>query len=195
MIKLNFVAGRGERTLIASGEHFRGTRYKRYKVTGHWDPSSEGGKISVELRITYGTKDVANSKLKGVFDSEEHSFKGTMVVPNRGLSGEFVFKRDPDFLRFYPAPSTITARKRWEFAAKSILDRVRREAWSLKQILNRMENRRRYMELVPRHYYGKRLTKDEEEELLALFPGLYEADAQFCASLINIHLSKTPIFA
>jgi hypothetical protein len=116
-------------------------------------------------------------------------------MPNSGLSGEFVFKRDPDFIRFHPAPSTISARKRWEFVTTSVLDRIRREAWSSKQILKRLKNRRRYMELALRRFYGRSLNQEEERELLALFPGLYESDAQFYASLISIHLSNATIFA
>ena len=196
MFRITFTAGEGECTFVAAGQHYRGPRYTNYKVTGHWDPPSEGGKPSVELKFTYSTKDWANTELKGEFDPEENSLRGTMVISDaRPSSGEFVFKRDPDFVRFYPAPSVIDARKRWEFAITSVLDRIRREAWSSRYILKRLKDRKRYMELVIRQHHGRDLTWDEEEEFLALFPSLYEADVQFYASLISIHLSKTAIFA
>ena len=195
MFKFNLTAGEGEHTLVATCAHYRGVRYKVCRVTGNWSTASEDGKTPVELKFTYITKDLMNSELKGVFDPEESSLKGTVTMPNSGLSGEFVFKRDPDFVRLYPPPSMISARKRWEFATASVLDRVRRDAWSSKQILKRMKDRRQYMELSLRRYYGRNLTKDEEQELLALYPGFYEADAQFYASLISIHLGKTTIFA
>ena len=195
MFRITLTRGEVERTLLATGGHYRGSRYKSYKVTGHWSAISEGGKTPVELKFAYSAKDWANTELKGTFDPEESSLRGTIVMPNSNRSGEFVFKRDPDFVRLYPAPSAINARKRWEFAITSVLDRVRQEAWSSRYIHKRLKDRKRYMELVIRRYYGRNLTGDEEKELIALFPGFYEADAKFYASLVSIHLSKTIIFA
>ena len=197
MIKLTFQPGEGENTFVATGSHFRESWYKNCKVAGSWSPPRGDGKIPVGFKIIYSSMgaDWSNAELKGSFDPEENSLRGAMEMPNSKLVGEFVFKRDPDFVRFYPAPSVINARTRWEFAMTSTLDRVRRQAWSSQQIVRKLKDGKRFMELTLREsYYGMDLDRDEEEELLALFPGLYEADAQFYASLIDINRRKNPTF-
>lgn len=195
MIKLTFNKGEGESTFVASGSHFRESWYKHCNVTGNWSPRREDGKIQVEFKMIYSSVDWGNAELFGLFDPEENSLRGRMEMPNSKLTGEFVFKRHPDFVRFYPAPSVINARKRWEFAVTSILDRVRREAWSRQRIFKKLKDGERFMDLTLRDsHYGMDLAMDEEEELLALFPGLYEADAQFYASLIDINRRKNPTF-
>ena len=193
MIKFTFTRGEGENTFVAAGAHYRSADSKTYEITGKWSPPSEDGRIPVELKIVYTTT-WFDIELTGMFDPEENSLRGNMLIPSDGATGEFVFKRDPDFIRFYPAPSVLNASKRWEFATTSVLDHIRRKAWSPTYILKRIKNRKRYMELSLRlKYYGRDLTGDETEEFLALFPALYEADTRFYASLINIDLSKTPI--
>lgn len=193
MIKFTFDKGEGENTFIAAGVHYRSGTHKNYKITGKWSPPSEDGKIPVELKIVYATT-YFDVELTGVFDPEENSLRGTMLIPTDGATGEFVFKRDPDFVRFYPAPSITNASKRWEFATTSVLDRIRRKAWSPMYILNRIKGGKRYMELSLRlKDYGRDLSTDEVAEFLALFPVLYEADTRFYASLINIDLSRIPI--
>jgi len=193
MIKFTFSKGEDENTFVAVGTHYRSGKHKNYKITGKWSSPSEDGKIPVELKIIYITT-WADIELTGVFDPEENSLRGTILIQSDGATGEFVFKRDPEFVRFYPAPSIINARKRWEFATTSVLDRVRRMAWSPTCILKRIKDGKRYMELSLRlNYYGRDLTEDEVAEFLALFPILYEADTRFYASLININLSRTPI--
>ena len=195
MIKLALTAGDGERTFVSAAAHHRGGRYKHCKITGNWGSPSEDGKIPLEIKMTYGYGEIVDTELKGVFDPEENSLRGATTLPSQGLVGEFVFKRHPDFVRFYPAPSIINARKRWKFATTSVLDHVRRQAWSPDYILKRIKDGKRYMELALRGYYGKSLTKDEKEEYHALLLNLYEADAQFYASLIRINLSKIPVFS
>lgn len=197
MIKLFFVKGKGERSFVATGSHFRESWYKQCKISGNWSSRWEDGKIPVEFKIIYRSMDTdwSNAELRGFFDLEENSLRGTTEMTNSKFTGGFVFKRDPEFARFYPAPSVLNARKRWEFAATSVRDRVRRRGWSSKNILKKIKDGKRFMELTLREsYYGMDLAKDEEEELLALFPGLYEADAQFYASLIDINRRKNPTF-
>ena len=193
MIKFTFTKGEDENTFIAAGTHYRSGYYKNYKITGKWSPPSDDRKVPVELKLNYPTM-WADIELTGFFDPEEDSLRGTMLIPNDGATGEFVFKRDPDFVRFYPAPSVIDARKRWEFATTSVLDHLRRKAWSPLCILKRIKDGKRYMQLSLRlNYYGRDLDEDEVTEFLALFPVLYEADTRFYASLISIDLSRTPI--
>lgn len=195
MIKLTLNKGKGESTFVATGSHFQDSWYKSFKVTGIWAPPRADGKTPVEFKIIYSPADWGNADLRGLFDPEENSLKGTFEMPNSKFTGEFVFKRDPDFVRFYPAPSAINARKRWEFAATSILDRIRRQVWSSKQILKKLKDGNRFVRLTLREsFYGIDLDRDEEEELFALFPGLYEADARFYASLININGRQKPTF-
>jgi hypothetical protein len=193
MIKFTFSKGEDENTFVAAGSHYRSGKRKNYKITGKPSPPLDDGKVPVELKIVYITT-WADIELTGAFDPEENSLRGTMLIPNDGATGEFVFKRDPEFVRFYPAPSVINARKRWEFATTSVLDRIRRESWSPKFILQRIKDGKRYMKLaLGNDYYGRDLTPDEVKEFLALFPVLYEADTRFYASLISIDLSRTPI--
>ena len=193
MIKFTFNKGEDGNTFVAAGTHYLRDRHKDYKITGKWSPPSDDGKVPVELKLNYPTM-WADIELTGFFDPEEDSLRGTMLIPNDGATGEFVFKRDPDFVRFYPAPSVIDARKRWEFATTSVLDHLRRKAWSPLCILKRIKDGKRYMQLSLRlNYYGRDLDEDEVTEFLALFPVLYEADTRFYASLISIDLSRTPI--
>ena len=131
--------------------------------------------------------------MAGHFDPEENSLRGT-VTWEGGKMGEFVFKRDPDFVRFYPAPSTIDAYARWKFATAAILDRIRRQSWSTSYILKRIKDGKRYMELAIRAgHYGQGLDDDESDEYNNLLASLYEADSRFYSSLINIKLSGIPI--
>jgi len=192
MIKLTFIRGDEGNTFTGTGTHYHYGPSKDYKITGKWSPPSEDGKIPVGLKIIYIAARTEYG-LTGVFDPEENSLRGTMWIPADELTGEFVFKRDPDFVRFYPAPSVISARKRWEFATTSVLDRVRREAWSPAYVLKRIRDGKRYKELFLRLHYGRALGEDGSAEFLSLFPVLYEADARFYASLIRIHLSETPM--
>ena len=189
MIKFTFRKGENENAFVAAGAHCHGVWYKKCNIAGNWSSPLKDGKIPAEFKITHGT-DSTGIELNGVFDPEENSLRGTLVMPLYQIEGEFVFKRNPDFIRFYPAPSVMNARKRWTFATTLVLDRVRREAWSSKQIFERIRNGRRFMELTIRHHYGKRVTDDERAEYLALLPGLYEADVEFYTSLIEIYVSK-----
>ena len=193
MIKFTLSKGENDQAFVAVGAHYQGCWHKKCSITGIWNSPSADGKIPVEFKIAYTDTDWTNIELKGIFDPEENSLKGTMVMPFYQTTGEFVFKRDPDFVRFYPPPSVTNARKRWEFARKSVLDRVRRQAWSSKQILQRIRDGRRFMELTLRLNYGKRNDEDRVE-YLALLPGLYEADVEFYTSLITIDVSKRVIF-
>ena len=194
MIKFTFTKGEEENTFVAAGTHYQSGDYKDYKIAGKSrSPPSDDGRIPVDLNIGHLTT-WADIELTRFFDPEENSLRGTMLIPTYGTTGEFVFKRDPDFVRFYPAPSVIDARKRWEFAMTSVLDRIRRKTWSPLCILKRIKDRKRYIELALRFdYYGKDLDEDEETEYFTLFPVLYEADVRFCASLINDVLNSTPI--
>ena len=192
MVKFTFSEGESERTFVATGAHFKEMEYKDYKLVGNWSLGSQDGKIRVEMEVTYDD-DYYNVELEGVFDPEENSLRGTAVMLIG--TGEFVFKRDPAFVRFYPVPSVITPRKRWEFVTTAVLDRVRQQAWSPRRIFKRIEDRKRFMELIIQRHHGKMPTVDEFNELYGLFYRLDEADFQFCASLIKIHLGRTALFA
>lgn len=192
MIKYIFRKGEEDNTFVASGTHYRCGMFKNYEITGKWSPASEDGKVPVEMKSVYLTK-WSDIELTGVFDPEENSLRGTLVFLSSGTKGEFVFKRDPNLVRFYPAPSVIDARKRWEFATKSVLDRIRREAWSPAYILKRIRDGKRYKELSLRFNYGRPLAGEEWTEFNSFFSTLYEADARFYASLIRINLNNTPI--
>lgn len=185
MIRFNLTKGEGEHTFVAAGMHCESFRHVEYEITGTWNPQSDDGKTPIELKIAYSTDPWSDSELKGVFDPEENSLRGTVVRPFFHRTGEFVFKRDPDLVRFYPAPSFTNARARWRFAMTLVLDRVRREAWSPQRIFQRIQDRKLFMKLFLR-LGGKILTDDEWEESNNLMLKLYEADMQFCISLINV---------
>ena len=191
MIKWTLNRGSGENSITASGTHYHSGFHKTYTITGTTGPL-EGGKMRVDLKVNYESMWLG-IRLTGYFDSEENSLKGTITMSDGG-PGEFVFKRDPDFVRLYPAPSVIDAEERWKFATTVILDRIRQESWSPSHILKRIKNGKRYMELAIRDdYYGQVLDDDEFDEYNELLSSLYESDARFYASLINIKLSNVPI--
>ena len=191
MIMWTLNRGDEENSIVASGTKYRWGYHKTYTLTGTTGPA-EGGKIRVDLKINYASMWLSIS-MTGYFDLAENSLKGTMTKSD-GTPGEFVFKRDPDFVRLYPAPSTINAKARWKFATTVILDRIRQQSWSPSYILKRIKDGKRYMTLAIRdQYYGKKLNDDETDEYTGLLSSLYESDARFYASLINIELSKVPI--
>jgi len=191
MIKWTLNRGNEENSIVASGTHYDWGYHKRHSIVGTTGPL-EGGKMPVDLKISYASMWL-DIKLTGHFDPEENSLKGKMTISD-GTSGEFVFKRDPDFVRLYPAPSIIDARERWKFATTAILDRIQRESWSPSRILKRIKDGKRYMELAIRdEYYGEELNDDEYDEYFGLISSLYESDARFYVSLINIKLRKVPI--
>ena len=193
MITLTLARGEDENSLAASGTHYRAGFHKTFTLTGKFGIAEEDGKIPVELKFVY----IAiwlDTELTGKFDPEEESLRGTLRSRFDVITGDFVFKRNPDFVRFYPSPSTITARKRWEFAITAVLDRIRRDSWSPMCILQRIRDGKRYMEFSIRDgHYGRRLNTDEEKEYYALFSTLFAEDARFYASLIMIKLADVPI--
>ena len=191
MTKWTLNRGSEDNSIVGSGTHYDTGYHKLYTLTGTTG-ALEGGKMQVDLKVGYAAvwPDIT---MKGHFDLEENSVRGTLTMSD-GTQGEFVFKRDPEFVRLYPAPSTTDALARWKFATTVVLDRIRRQSWSPTYILKRIKDGKRYMELALRdEYYGKELSEDESEEYCSLFSSLYEADARFYASLINIKLSKIPI--
>ena len=193
MIKFTFSKGEDENTFVAVGAHYRHTAMYDYKITGKWSTPSDDGKIPVELKIVYTTM-WADMELTGDFDPEENSLRGISFIPAYSVTAHFVFKRDPDCVRFYSSPSFMDARKRWEFATALVLDRIRRRAWSPVRILKRIKDGKQYMNFVLRRdYYGRDLSADESAEFYALVPVLYEADVRFYTSLIDFNLSRTPI--
>lgn len=191
MIKWSLNRGSEENSITASGTHYQMGYRKTYTVTGSTGPL-EGGKMPVELEVNYASMWLSIC-MTGYFDLEENSLRGTMEMSD-GTPGEFLFKRDPDFVRCYPAPSVIDARERWKFAAAAILDDIRRRSWSSSYILQRIKDGKRYIELSIRDgYYGQDLDDDETKEYDHLISSLYDSDSRFYASLINIELSEVPI--
>jgi len=191
MTKWTLNRGSEDNSVVGSGTHYDTGYHKLYTLTGTAGVL-EGEKTQVDLKVGYAAvwPDIT---MKGHFDLEENSIRGTLTMSD-GTRGEFVFKRDPDFVRLYPAPSTTDARARWKFAATVVLDRIQRQSWSPTYILKKIKDGKRYMELALRdEYYGKELDDDEWDEYRSLLSSLYEADARFYASLINIKLSKVPI--
>jgi hypothetical protein len=195
MIKFTFNKGEGEYALVGVGV-LPYDSSAEYEVAGNWSPPLEDGKVPVELMIAY-TRDDCDSKteLKGVFDPEENSLRGITVIPNSGVTGDFVFKRDPDLVRSCPAPSVINARKRWEFAGRLVRDRLRRHSWSSKRILDKIKDRKRFVELYLRKLNsGVERDEKEEEELSALCLTLHEADLRFYYSKVLIDSKSAPVF-
>ena len=183
--------GNEENSVVASGTHYLSGYQKAYTLNGTTG-ALEGGKMGVNLKISYGAL-WSEINMTGFFDLEENSVRGTLTVSN-GSRGEFAFKRDPDLVRLYPVPSTIDAKSRWAFATTVIRDRIRRQSWSLSYILKRIKDGKRYMELAIRAgHYGQDLKDDESDEYDDLLTSLYEADSRFYSSLINIKLSEVPI--
>lgn len=194
MVKFAFSKDERENAFVGSGAHPRQGEYLEYKIAGNWSPPLGDGKIPVELKVTYSDHRLRgwyNEELKGVFDPQENSLRGTRFTPTLELAGEFVLKRDPDFVRFYPAPSVTNARKRWDFATTAVLDRIRRQTWSSKRIFEGIRDRKRFMELALRRRYARDNPPEEWQEAEALFSRLHEADVEFMASLMNFNLSKS----
>ena len=193
MITLTLTPGEGENSLAASGTHYRAGDHKTFTVTGKFGTPEEDGKIPVDLKFVYAAIWVG-VELKGKFDPEENSLRGTLQLCSRTTTGDFVFKRSPDFVRFYPSPSIITPRKMWEFATTVVLDKIRRESWSPTYLLQRIKDGKRYVELSIRaNYYGRDLDADEEKEYCGLFSTLLAGDGRFYACLIAIKLAAVPI--
>ena len=143
--------------------------------------------MRVDMKVDYATA-WQGITMTGHFDVEENSLRGTTT-----WGGEFVFKRDPDFVRLYPAPSTIDARARWKFATRVVLDRIRRQSWSPHYILKRIKDGKRYLALTLRWHYGKKLNDDEWAEYYDILPSLFETDARFYVSRLNIRLNRVTI--
>ena len=182
MTKYTLIKGEDKGTFVAVWEDYQTSRQGERRIPGSWSPPTEDGKILVEMKVD-------NEVLvKGTFDPEENSIRGTTEH-----MGEFVFKRDQDFVRFYPAPCTLNAQTRWKFAMTSVLDRIRQEAWSSKRILKKIKDGKRFMELTLKKESGI-FEPDEHKELLSLFPCLYEADTRFYRSLIILRQIESTLF-
>jgi hypothetical protein len=191
MVKWTLHRGIEENSILATGAKYFAGYCKAFEIAGTVKPF-EGGKMRVDLKINYAAMWLGIN-MTGCFDQDENSLRGTISMSD-GTRGEFVFKRDPDFVRLYPAPSTVDARARWKFATAAVLDRIRRQSWSPSYILGRIKNRKRYMRLAIRdEYYRRPLDDNETDEYDDLLSSLDENNAWFYASLINIKLSEVPI--
>ena len=193
MITLTLSPGEGENSLAAAGTHYRAGYHKTFTVTGKFGTPGEDGKTPVDLKFAYAAR-WPGVELAGKFDPEEQSLRSTLKLSSRPITGDSVFKRSPDFVRFYPSPSTMTARKLWVFAITAVLDKIRRNSWSPMYLLQRIKDGKRYVELSIRaHYYGRYPNADEAKEYCGLFSTLLEGDGRFYASLIAIKLAAVPI--
>ena len=182
MTKYTLIKGEDEGTFVTVWEDYQRGRYREFRIPGSWSPPTEDGKTPVEMEID------GEVAVKGTFDPEENSIRGTTE-----LMGEFVFKRDPDFLMFYPPPCALNAQTRWKFAMTSVLGRIRQKAWSSKRILKKLKDGKRFMELTLSTESGN-YKPDEREELFSLFPCLYEADTRFFHSLVSLRLLELTLF-
>ena len=188
MRSLDLNRGGGEDSIIASGTHYRSGYHKAYTLTGTTGALKDG-KTPVDLKIAYMGR-WQSATMAGYFDPEENSLRGT-VAWEGGKFGEFVFKRDPDLVRFYPAPSTIDACARWRFATAVILDRIRRQWWSTLYILKRIKDGKRYTELAIKDRHSKEsFDGGELDEYYNLLSSLYEADARFYTPRINFKIKQ-----
>jgi len=181
--------GSEDNSIIASGTHYQSGYHKLYNITGTTGPL-ESGKTPVDLKITYMGR-WHYITMAGHFDPEENSLRGTATWQGGSL-GEFVFKRNPDFVRFYPAPSTVDARARWKFATTVVLDRIRRQSWSTSYILKRIKDGKRYTELGLKDKHSEdNLDGGELDEYHHLLSSFYEADVRFYAPLINFSIKRS----
>ena len=180
--------GSEENSIVASGTHYQWGYYKPYTLTGVTGPL-KGGKMPVDLRMDCLNRS-PQTTMTGHFNLEENSFRGTLMWQG-AYPGEFVFKRDPDLVRPYPAPSTIDARARWKFATAVILDRIRRQSWSTSYIFKRIKDGKRYMELALKDRHSEMVLDDnEQDEYRSLLSSFYDADLRFYASRINAKLGE-----
>jgi len=191
MRSLTLNRGSGQNSIAGSGTHYQSGYHKVYTLTGTTGVL-KGGKTPVGLKLVYTGK-WQFAAMTGHFDPEENSFRGT-VTWQGGNSGEFVFKHDPDFVRFYPAPSTIDARARWKFATAVILDRIRRESWSASYILKRIKDGKRYTELAVKDMHSRKTFDGGElDEYHNLLSSIYEADARFYTPRINFNIKQSEV--
>ena len=189
MITLTLTRGEGENSLAASGTRYQGALHETFTVIGKLGAVEEDGKTPIGLKFIYA-ESWGEAELEGKFDPEEKSLRGTLKLYSGMALGAFVFKRSPLFVRFYPSPSTMTARKRWEYATKVVLDKIRRESWSPAYLLQRIKDGKRYMDIAIRmRYFGKPVDHDDEEEYTRLFTTMLAGDAQFYASLITVKVA------
>lgn len=180
MIKFTFGEGEDERTFVATGDG----RYKDCKISGKWHTPREESVIQVTLNITHITTDKWDTELRGVFDREYGTLKGTMAMPFLRIEGEFVFKRNPESVRFCPSPSTADGPKRLKFAGTSVLELGHKNLpWSPKQITDHVRGRFRLLELTFWEHYRRSLTDAEMEELSDLYSHLDEEDIRLCSLL------------
>lgn len=194
LITLTLARGGSENSLAASGTYCSPYSHSEttYTVTGKFGTPEEDGRTPMGLTFIHPPP-YLDTELEGKFDPEEKSLRGTFKYYSGMFTGDFVFKRIPDFLRFYPPPATTTALKRWRFATMVVLDKIQRDSCSPTHLLQRVKDGRRYMELSIRaRHYGKVLDTYDEAEYSKLFTTL-AGDAQFFASLIPPRLAGVVI--
>lgn len=110
--------------------------------------------------------------------------------------GIFFFKRmTPEFLCWLPAPVEFKvnkARALWSFAISAVCYGVRKRRWSWSFFRERMDNRKRFIELYIRNTkFGKPLNADEETELGRLKKTFTTADSRFYHSLAEHQIRVT----
>ena len=88
--------------------------------SGLWDPRGRRkGPVGFQFIYIAIWRD---AELVGKVDPEEKFLRSASKPGSDVITRDLVFKRSPDFIRFYPSPPTTTTHERREFATIAVLD-------------------------------------------------------------------------
>ncbi|KAG9050085.1 hypothetical protein FS842_011409, partial [Serendipita sp. 407] len=184
------------------GSKLRGTGIDRldvYHMEGEVTLTAENG-LDLILKVAYGLQPSKSDEtfafeFTGSLNTSTLELKGTWAVVGYPPAGPFVLIRRPTFAYpFLYSKSELSenrARARWKFAITTIRQQVRRQWWSWSYFKDRMEQRKRYVELRLRmdieQLYSvngaARLSSDEILELNSTGERLHPADGRYYISL------------
>ncbi|KAG8808806.1 hypothetical protein FRC18_004850 [Serendipita sp. 400] len=184
------------------GSKLRGTGIDRvdvYHMEGEVTSTTENG-LDFILKLAYGPQPSEGEEtwafeFTGSFDTSTLEARGNWASVGYPPFGPFLLTRRPTFAYpFLYSKSELSenrARARWKFALTTIRQQIRRQRWSWSYFKDRMEQRKRYVELRLRmdieQLYNVnaavRLSSDEILELNSTGERLHPADGRYYMSL------------
>jgi hypothetical protein len=181
-------------------QHFEGSSRSNlgdFTVSGKCSPGNTETTINISMKREF-IEHHPTQYWEGQMDVNTETIMGTWGSHPDPTThhGTFILKRtSPEDLCFRPAPVTFEIDKvhsLWKFALTAIAARVRRQTWSWSYFKERMDNRKRFIELYIRNgHFGCPLNSDELWEFRRVRQTLTSADSRYYHSLANYRVRRT----
>jgi hypothetical protein len=175
----------GEQDFKANAWSNRG----RYSFSGSWS-KGENDAIQIKFQMSF-TNTFWSVFFNGHFDPDRDALTGVwgMSADPDNSFGPMEFRRiQPRYLTVYPSFKELSdnkPRSLWRFAIAAVRNDIRRDRWSWSHFSQRRDDRKMYISLILRSFFGTPLDEQEFQQVCAAALRLTPADACFYNSQIK----------